>query len=70
MQENERNIFSIHGLAGMSIATVLLLGILITLQVFAIGTQQDNAENFYEVKDAHLIKKSSTENSNHIVLVK
>jgi len=70
MKENERHIFALDGISGMLVATVLLLIILGILTVSAIFAQQGNAKNFYTIKDAHLIKTISTENSKHVVLVK
>ena len=48
MAENtSRSVFSIHGITGMLIATVLLLSILVFLTINAIGVQQANATNAY-----------------------
>ncbi|MFK5969312.1 MAG: DUF4006 family protein [Candidatus Marithrix sp.] len=70
MKENHRNIFALDGIAGMLIATILLLTILGILTVSAIFAQRGSAKEFYIIKDAHLIKAISTENNKHIVLVK
>ena len=72
MHENEnRSVFSIHGVTGMLIATVLLLGILVFLTVKAMSVQNANAENFYQVKDETSIKMRSVDNfANHIEDVK
>ena len=49
MAENtSRSVFSIHGITGMLIATVLLLSILVFLTINAIGVQQANATNAYD----------------------
>lgn len=49
MTENtSRSVFSIHGITGMLIATVLLLAILVFLTMNAIGVQQANATNAYD----------------------
>lgn len=69
MNEN-RSVFSIHGVTGMLIATVLLLSILVVLTIWGFGVQNENATNFYEVKDPQSIKMISTENAKHIVDVK
>lgn len=69
MNEN-RNVFALDGVTGMLIATVLLLSILVFLTVLALGTQQENAENFYMIKDAKSIKMIDTTSASHIVDVK
>ena len=43
-----RSIFSIDGITGMLIATVLLLSILAFLTVNAMSVQHANAENYYK----------------------
>jgi succinate dehydrogenase/fumarate reductase cytochrome b subunit len=65
-----RSIFSIHGITGMLIATVLLLSILVGLTVWGLGVQQASADNFYQVNNEKEIKMISTENAAHLVDVK
>ncbi|MBD3796402.1 MAG: DUF4006 family protein [Campylobacterales bacterium] len=50
MNEN-RSIFALDGVTGMLIATVLLLSILAFLTVNAIGVQDANSNNFYDIKN-------------------
>jgi len=69
MNEN-RSVFSIHGVTGMLIATVLLLSILAVLTVWGLGVQNANAANFYKIQDEQSIKMFSTENAKHVVDVK
>ncbi len=69
MNEN-RGVFVLNGLTGGLIATGLLLSILAGLTVAAINTQQNNAKNYYEIKDAASIKMIDTENHTHRVNVK
>ena len=69
MNEN-RSIFSLDGITGMLIATVLLLSILVFLTIGALGVQQANAENFYDIKDETSIKMKSVDNVKHLVDVK
>ena len=69
MAENtSRSVFSIHGITGMLIATVLLLSILVFLTIQAIGVQQANATNAYDpspiTTSLDNVKKKSTENAN------
>jgi hypothetical protein len=49
MNENERGLFTLGGITGMLIATVLLLSILAGLTVGAISVQQREATNFYTI---------------------
>lgn len=65
-----RSIFSIHGITGMLIATVLLLTILAGLTVWGLGVQQANAGKFYQVENEKEIKMISTDNAAHRVEVK
>ena len=65
-----RSIFSIHGITGMLVATVLLLSILAGLTVWGLGVQQASAANFYQVENEKDIKMISTENATHLVDVK
>lgn len=62
-----RSIFSIHGITGMLIATVLLLAILAVLTTLAIGTQQANATNSYKLENPMDIKMISSDNVKHVV---
>jgi len=49
MAENtRRGLFTLSGITGMLIATVLLLSILVVLVTLAIQTQQAQATNFYD----------------------
>lgn len=65
-----RSIFSLHGITGMLIATVLLLTILAGLTVWGLGVQQASAANYYQVENEKEIKMISTENAAHLVDVK
>jgi succinate dehydrogenase/fumarate reductase cytochrome b subunit len=66
MNEN-RSVFSLHGITGMLIATVLLLSILVGLTIAGIGVQSANAENFYKIENETQIKMISTDNAKHWV---
>ena len=69
MANNEnRSIFSIHGITGMLIATALLLTILAVLITFSIKVQQAEAQNFYEIQNPSDIQMNSTSNANHYKL--
>ncbi len=69
MNEN-RSVFALDGVTGMLIATVLLLSILVFLTIQALGVQNANAANYYDIKDEQSIKMISTDNAKHIVDVK
>jgi len=62
-----RGIFTLDGITGMLIATVLLLSILGILVTKALGVQQENASNFYKIENEKDIKMFSTENAAHRV---
>jgi len=64
--KTEGGLFSLlHGLTGYFIAVALLLTILGVLTTLAIGTQQDNATNFYSInQDLNGLKMNSPENHN------
>lgn len=62
------SIFSLDGITGMLIATVLLLTILAGLTVWGLGVQNANQTKFYEVKDEQSIKMNDTANATHRVM--
>jgi succinate dehydrogenase/fumarate reductase cytochrome b subunit len=70
MAENtSRSVFSIHGITGMLIATVLLLAILVFLSLGAVKVQQANATNAYDpspiVGSLDNVQFKSTDNAQH-----
>jgi hypothetical protein len=66
MNENERGIFSLHGLVGYFIAVALLLSILGVLEYNGIAVQKANAEVYYSVnQDIHAIKAQSLNNNSY-----
>jgi hypothetical protein len=69
MNEN-RGVFSLDGVTGMLIATVLLLTILVFLTIQALGVQNAQASNYYDIKDESSIQMRSVDNAKHIVDVK
>ncbi len=62
-----RGIFTLDGITGMLIATVLLLGILAYLTVLALGAQQNNAASFYKIENEKEIRMISTDTAKHRV---
>ena len=69
MNEN-RGVFALDGVTGMLIATVLLLSILAFLTIQALGVQNAQANNFYDIKDESSIQMRSVDNAKHLVDVK
>jgi succinate dehydrogenase/fumarate reductase cytochrome b subunit len=65
-----RSIFSLHGITGMLIATVLLLSILAGLTVWGLGVQKGSAANFYQIDKEKEIQMISTDNAKHRIDVK
>jgi len=71
LSENERGVFSLDGIVGMLIATVLLLSILVFLTVEGYAAQYRNASNFYKIVNEKQIKMiDTTTRANHLVDVK
>lgn len=65
MEENKRKLFALNGITGMLIATALLISILVVLTYLSLGVQQNEASNFYEIKNAKDIKVNSVDNASH-----
>ncbi len=68
--ENQGSAFGIHGITGMLIATVLLLAILVGLVAAGLVTQQETAQQSYEVRDPLTIQKIGPDlaNETHVVV--
>ncbi|WP_458700154.1 DUF4006 family protein [Sulfurospirillum sp. 1307] len=62
MENTNRNVFGLHGITGMLIATVLLLSILAGLTMWGISAQQVAAEKPYKITNPSAIKKIDKEN--------
>ena len=70
MNENERGVFSLHGLVGYFIAVALLLSILGYLTVNAVMVQNREATNYYKInQDLNGLKMNSADNHTHYQLV-
>ncbi len=67
--EKQGSAFGINGIAGMLIATVLLLSILVGLTAAAIVTQQATAQQSYEIKNPLAIKMRGENLSNESLIV-
>ncbi len=70
MMEKQGSAFGIHGIAGMLIATVLLLTILAGLVTAAIKTQQATAQQSYEIVNPLSIQRIGPDLSNetHVIV--
>lgn len=69
MENTNRHIFSIHGITGMLIATVLLISILVVLTYLGIVTQQSVADKPYKLPNPTEIKMIDKNNAQHKVIV-
>ncbi len=63
MENTSRHIFSIHGITGMLIATVLLLSILGVLTYCGIVAQQSVADKPYVIENPEQIKMIDKQNA-------
>jgi hypothetical protein len=66
-ENTRRGLFTLSGITGMLIATVLLLAILVGLTMWDIQVQQQQATNYYDpapiVGSTTNVKASSTDNA-------
>ena len=67
---NNRSLFSIHGLTGLLILTTTLLSIIGGLVYMAIGVQSDVSQDYYYLDDTKNIKMLDSKNSSHLKLLK
>ena len=63
------SIFSLDGITGMLIATVLLLSILAGLTVWGLGVQNANQDKFYKITNEKSIKMNDTSSHAQRVMV-
>ena len=75
MYNNTRSVFTLDGLMGLVAAVVVLLGVLVVLVALAINVQNENASNYYEVKNekqigSGIMGKNTSLASDHIADVK
>ncbi|TQR54461.1 DUF4006 family protein [Campylobacter troglodytis] len=69
MEENtNRSVFSLGGLTGMLIATVLLIVILILLTIWGIKAQRDVMQKPYAIEQAENIKEFGSKREQHIII--
>ncbi|EGN1878188.1 DUF4006 family protein [Campylobacter jejuni] len=65
MENNNRCVFSLSGVTGMLIATVLLLAILVVLTIWGLKAQQEVMQKPYSLKDVQSVKMFSSKEQDH-----
>lgn len=65
MENNNRCVFSLSGVTGMLIATVLLLAILAVLTIWGLKTQQEVMQKPYSLKDVQSVKMFGSKEQDH-----
>ncbi|MDD3462707.1 MAG: DUF4006 family protein [Sulfurospirillaceae bacterium] len=70
MENTNRNVFGLNGVAGMLIATVLLLGILVVLSIWGIDAQKAVADKPYKIENPQAVKMIDASNTQHKTIEK
>ncbi len=65
MENNNRCVFSLSGVTGMLIATVLLLTILVILTIWGIKAQQEVMQKPYSLKNVQSVKMFGSKEQDH-----
>ena len=65
MENNNRCVFSLSGVTGMLIATVLLLAILVVLTIWGLKAQQEVMQKPYSLKDVQGVKMFGSKEQDH-----
>ncbi|ASE90274.1 DUF4006 family protein [Campylobacter jejuni] len=65
MENNNRCVFSLSGVTGMLIATVLLLAILAVLTIWGLKAQQEVMQKPYSLKDVQSVKMFGSKEQDH-----
>ncbi|CAG9934904.1 TPA: DUF4006 family protein [Campylobacter jejuni] len=65
MENNNRCVFSLSGVTGMLIATVLLLAILAVLTIWSLKAQQEVMQKPYSLKDVQSVKMFGSKEQDH-----
>ncbi|ELJ4668483.1 DUF4006 family protein [Campylobacter jejuni] len=65
MENNNRCVFSLSGVTGMLIATVLLLAILVVLTIWGLKAQQEVMQKPYSLKDVQSVKMFGLKEQDH-----
>jgi succinate dehydrogenase/fumarate reductase cytochrome b subunit len=70
MVNEKRSLFSIHGMTGFLLATVVLVVVVLSLAYAAYLSQVANATNFYKVERLNEVKMIGSQRADHIIDVK
>lgn len=65
MENNNRCVFSLSGVTGMLIATVLLIAILVVLTIWGLKAQQEVMQKPYSLKDVQGVKMFGSKEQDH-----
>ncbi|EGW7237180.1 DUF4006 family protein [Campylobacter jejuni] len=65
MENNNRCVFSLSGVTGMLIATVLLFAILAVLTIWGLKAQQEVMQKPYSLKDVQSVKMFGSKEQDH-----
>ncbi len=65
MENNNRCVFSLSGVTGMLIATVLLLTISAVLTIWGLKAQQEVMQKPYSLKDVQSVKMFGSKEQDH-----
>ncbi|MFY4755437.1 DUF4006 family protein [Campylobacter jejuni] len=65
MENNNRCVFSLSGVTGMLIATILLLAILVVLTIWGLKAQQEVMQKPYSLKDVQSVKMFGSKEQDH-----
>ena len=65
MENTNRCVFSLSGVTGMLIATVLLLAILVGLTIWGLKAQQEVMQQHYSLKDIQNVKMLGSKEQDH-----
>lgn len=66
MLNENRSLFSIHGMTGFLIATVVLVIVVLSLAFMAYEAQVRNATNYYKVEALSEVKMIGSKREDHI----
>lgn len=68
MENTNRCVFSLSGVTGMLIATVLLIAILVGLTIWGIKAQQSVMQAPYSLENASQVKEFGSKQSEHMLI--
>ncbi|NDJ27579.1 DUF4006 domain-containing protein [Campylobacter sp. MIT 12-8780] len=68
MENTNRCVFSLSGVTGMLIATILLISILVGLTIWGIKAQQSVMQAPYSLEKASEVKQFGSKESEHMLI--